>query len=221
MVASPNLVRNNFLFWNYWRQRSKSAHLKLITDSDAYDEQSKLVAHYAILTAINHYFNFISTSVTHIRTIYCSNANMKYLATISLLLSAHASAKEGHLDLDLASKRSDQRATLQHRELGKSKSSKNNSKKGGIFHTSKASKSGGGGAKSSKGSANSNDKMAVKFDRAETSFPLILAENDFELDLDLKKEEVIAVNQQLRNNAGINTGGLAAFTVTAMAFFLN
>ena len=203
-----------------------SAHLKLITDSDAYDEQSKiiteLVAHYAILTAINHYFNFISTSVTHIHTIYCSNANMKYLATISLLLSAHASAKEGHLDLDLASKRSDQRATLQHRELGKSKSSKNNSKKGGIFHTSKASKSGGGGAaKSSKGSANSNDKMAVDFDRTSDSSPLILAENDFELDLDLKKEEVIAVNQQLRNNAGINTGGLAAFTVTAMAFFLN
>ena len=148
---------------------------------------------------------------------------MKYLATISLLLSAHASAKEGNLDLDLASKRSNQKVTLQHRELGNSKSSKNNSKKGGIFHTSKASKSGGGGAKSnkgsaksSKGSANSNDKMAVEFD----NFPeLMLAEN--ELGFDLKKEEVIAVNQQLRNNAGINTGGLAAFTVTAMALFLN
>jgi hypothetical protein len=137
---------------------------------------------------------------------------MKYLAT--LLLSAHASAKEGHLDLELASKRSDQKVTLQYRELGKSKSSKSNSKKGGIFHTSKASKSGGGGAKSSKGSANSNDKMAVEFDRISD---LILAENDF----DMKKEEVIAVNQQLRNNAGINTGGLAAFTVTAMALFLN
>lgn len=141
---------------------------------------------------------------------------MKYLATISLLLSAHASAKEGHLDLDLASKRSDQKVTLQHRELGKSKSSKNNSKKGGIFHTSKASKSGGGGAKSSKGSANSNDKMAVEFDRISD---LILAENEF--DFDMKKEEVIAVDQQLRNNAGINTGGLAAFAVTAMALFLN
>lgn len=148
---------------------------------------------------------------------------MKYLATISLLLSAHASAKEGHLDLDLASKRSDQKVTLQHRELGKSKSSKNNSKKGGIFHTSKASKSGGGGAKSSKGSAksskgsaNSNDKMAVEFNRKSD---LILAENGF--DFDMKKEEVIAVDQQLRNNAGINTGGLAAFAVTAMALFLN
>jgi hypothetical protein len=140
---------------------------------------------------------------------------MKYLATISLLLlSEHASAKEGNLDL--ASKRSDQRATLQHRELGKSKSSKNNSKKGGIFHTSKASKSGGGGAKSSKGSANSNDKMAVDFDRISD---LILAENEF--DFDMNREEGIAVNQQLRNNAGMNTGGLAAFTVTAMALFLN
>ncbi len=148
---------------------------------------------------------------------------MKYLATISLLLLAHASAKEGHLDLDLASKRSDQRATLQHRELGKSKSSKNNSKKGGIFHTSKASKSGGGGAKSSKGSANSNDKMAVGFDRAETSFPeLMPAEIDLDFGFQGKKEEVLALDtQQLRNNAGINTGGLAAFTVTAMAFFLN
>jgi hypothetical protein len=37
----------------------------------------------------------------------------------------------------------------------------------------------------------------------------------------MKKEEVIAVDQQLRNNAGINTGGLAAFAVTAMALFLN
>ena len=47
-----------------------------------------------------------------------------------------------------------------------------------------------------------NDKMAVEFDRTSDSFPgLILAEND--LDFDLKKEEVIAVNQQLRNNAGI------------------
>jgi hypothetical protein len=134
--------------------------------------------------------------------------------TISLLLSAHASAKEGHLDLDLASRRSDQKVTLQHRELGKSKSSKNNSKKGGIFHTSKASKSGGGGAKSSKGSANSNDKMAVEFDRMSD-----LIQNEF--DFDMKKEEVIAVDQQLRNNAGINTGGLAAFAVTAMALFLN
>ena len=146
---------------------------------------------------------------------------MKYLATISLLLSAHASAKEGHLDLDLASKRSDQKVTLQHRELGKSKSSKNNSKKGGIFHTSKASKSGGGGAKSSKGSANSNDKMAVD-QRAETSFPeLMPAEVDLDFGFQGKKEEVIAVDQQLRNNAGINTGGLAAFAVTAMALFLN
>ena len=145
---------------------------------------------------------------------------MKYLA-ISLLLSAHASAKEGHLDLDLASKRSDQKVTLQHRELGKSKSSKNNSKKGGIFHTSKASKSGGGGAKSSKGSANSNDKMAVD-QRAETSFPeLMPAEVDLDFGFQGKKEEVLALNTQLRNNAGINTGGLAAFTVTAMAFFLN
>ena len=144
---------------------------------------------------------------------------MKYLA--SLLLSAHASAKEGHLDLDLASKRSDQKVTLQHRELGKSKSSKNNSKKGGIFHTSKASKSGGGGAKSSKGSANSNDKMAVD-QRAETSFPeLMPAEVDLDFGFQGKKEEVLALNTQLRNNAGINTGGLAAFTVTAMAFFLN
>ena len=163
---------------------------------------------------------------------------MKYLATISLLLSAHASAKEDNLDLELASKRSDHTpcrshplrfakirgvgvggyATSQHRELGKSKSSKNNSKKGGIFHTSKASKSGGGGAKSSKGSNNSNDKMAVKFEKLPG---LVLAENELDLGLDLKREDTMAFDQQLRNNAGINTGGLAAFTVTAMALFLN
>ena len=62
--------------------------------------------------------------------------------------------------------------------------------------------------------------MDDEFDRTIDSSPLILAENDF--GFQGKKEDVLALNtQQLRNNAGMNTGGLAAFTVTAMALFLN
>ena len=65
--------------------------------------------------------------------------------------------------------------------------------------------------------------MDDEFDRASGNFPaLIPAENEFDFGFQGKKEDVLALNtQQLRNTAGINTGGLAAFTVTAMALFLN
>ena len=46
----PNLARNNFLFWNYWRQRSNVSAPQIDTDSDALLNKAniitELVAHY-------------------------------------------------------------------------------------------------------------------------------------------------------------------------------